>query len=296
MIRKVLLISIFLVIVSVLSSAQGFRVTDDIHVDKGEVVDENLLSWKGKVEIRGTLNQSLFIIGGKATISGTIKKDVIGFSTAITLEPGTRIHGELLLIGGSLHLADDIVIKGGHLHFRYNLNKLRASLHPIFSDSRSMVFFRAVKSIIWFVIALLTFMLFPRAVINAEEKLSSRPWRMGLIGMGTLLAFIGMAFISLLLSFLIIGIPLLFLLVLSWFAVLILGRTVIMYTVGRRMIHGMGYSGSNAAIALLAGTVLLGILKFIPVAGTVALILINLFEIGVGSSYLVRRLLRRSSP
>lgn len=296
MIRKVSLLTIFLVILSGLSAAQGFRVLGDLHVDKDETVGENLLSWKGKVEIRGILNESLFIIGGEATISGTVKKDVIGFSTSIILEPGTRIQGELLLIGGSLQMADDVVIKGGHLHFRYDLNKLRTSLHPIFSDSRSMGFFRAVKSIIWFVIALLTFMLFPRAVIHAEGNLSSRPWRMGLIGTGTLFAFICMAFISLLLSFLIIGIPLLFLLVLAWFAVLILGRTVIMYAVGSRLIRRLGYSGSSAAFALLAGTLLFGLLKFIPVAGTVALILINLFEIGVGSSYLVRRFIRRSSP
>ena len=275
--------------------AQGFRVHRQLTVDPGEQIAENVMVWRGMAEMRGLIQESLFLIGGEARISGTIKKDVIGFSANIKLEPGTIIEGELLLIGGELTQADSVRIDGGHLHFRYDLSRLQSSLYPVFSTSGSIGFFRAVKIIIWFVITLLTFMLFPRAVVNAESVLSARTWRMGISGITALLAFLAATMLSLFLSFLIIGIPLLFILILAWFAVLVLGRTVVFYAIGRRLTHRLGYTGSSVPLALLTGTFVFAIFKYIPVAGPLVLLLLNLVEIGTGTVYLMRRLRKPSS-
>jgi len=294
--RRFVIPFILLMAASALIPAQGFRAQRDVSISADETVKENVLAWKGHVELRGTLEESLFVVGGHARISGTVKKDVIGFSADITLEPGAVIQGELLMIGGSLQKGEGVRIDGGHLHFRYDLKRLRSSLHPFFSASSSLGFFRAAKIIIWFVITLLTFMLFPRSVISAETILVNRNWRMGIAGLAALLGFITLTVISLLLSFVIIGIPLLFGLILIWFAVLVLGRTVVFYAIGSRLARRIGYAGSNVPLILLAGTLVFGALKFIPVAGTIVLLLLNLLEIGTGATYLIQRFRRRSTP
>ncbi|HDP94274.1 MAG TPA: hypothetical protein ENN40_02815 [Candidatus Aminicenantes bacterium] len=293
MMRRYVMALLGLILVSTWIQAQGFRMHRDVSVEPGETVAENVLAWKGRVDIQGTLEESLFLIGGSARISGIVKKDVIGFSANIELLPGTVILGELLMIGGELNRKEDVRIEGGHLHFRYDLKRLRSSLHPIFSESRSMGFFRAAKIIIWFVITLLTFVLFPRSVMYAEGVLSARTWRLGITGLGTLLVFIALTLLCLFLSFILIGIPLLFLLILAWFAVLVLGRTVVFYAIGRRLMQRAGYAGSSVPLALLVATVGFGLLKFVPLVGTAALLLLNLVEIGTGAAYLMRRLRRQ---
>lgn len=293
--RRSVMICLGLILVTAWLPAQGFRLHRDVSIAERETVSKNVLAWKGNVVIQGTLEESLFLIGGSARISGIVKKDVIGFSADIELEPGSVILGELLLIGGKLNRGEGVRVEGGHLHFRYDLKRLRSSLHPIFSESRSLGFFRAAKIIVWFIITLLTFVLFPRVVMHAEGILAARTWRMGITGLGALVVFITATLLCLFLSFILIGIPLLFLLILAWFAVLVLGRTVVFFAIGRRMMQHAGYAGSSVPLALLTATVVFGLLSFVPVAGTIVLLLLNLVEIGTGTAYLMRRLRRHAA-
>ena len=64
-----------LIFVSISIQAQGFRMHRNISVAPSETVVENVLAWKGRVDIQGTLEESLFLIGGSARISGIVKKD-----------------------------------------------------------------------------------------------------------------------------------------------------------------------------------------------------------------------------
>lgn len=286
--KRIVIMLLVLMTITVALHSQGYRVEKNRTISAEESFPENILSWKGKIIINGRLRESIFMGGGELVVKGVVDKDVICIGTRVTLLENSVIKGELLLIGGSQERRSGARIDGGHFHFRYNWKSLRSSLHPIFSEKRSLGFFRAAKIIVWFVIALLTFVLFPQKVMRAESMLFDKGWRMGVAGILALLTFAALALVSLILSFLLIGIPMLFLLIVAYFIVVVFGRTVFLYFLGGRVMKILGRTTSSATLLLLTGAMIFAVLNFIPVFGTLVLFLFNLIEIGIGTVFLLR--------
>lgn len=286
--KRPALILLILLTLATLLSAQGYKVEKNLTVASEESLSENILSWKGKVAINGRLRESIFMAGGELVLKGVVDKDVICIGTRVTLMENSVIKGELLLIGGTQTRRSGARIDGGHFHFHYDWKSLRSSLHPIISGQRSAGFFRAAKVIVWFVIALLTFVLFPVKILSADRMIAERGWRMGIAGILSLLAFVVLFFVSLILSFFLIGIPLLFLLIVAYFAIIVFGRTALMYFLGGRILKLFGRTSSATSWILLTGAMVFAVLNFIPFFGAVILLLFNLVEIGIGTAFLLR--------
>ena len=286
--KRLALIILTLLTLSITLSAQGYKVEKNLIVASDESLSENILSWKGKISINGRLRESIFMAGGELIVKGVVDKDVICIGTRVTLLENSVIKGELLLIGGIQVRRPGARIDGGHFHFHYDWKSLRSSLYPIFSGRRSAGFFRAAKIIVWFVIALLTFVLFPAKILSAERMIAERGWRMGVAGILSLLTFIVLFFVSMILSFFLIGIPFLFLLIIAYFAIIVFGRTAFLYFLGSRILKFFGRTSPSTSRILLAGVMVFAVLNFIPIFGAVILLLFNLVEIGIGTVFLLR--------
>ena len=107
-------------------------------------------------------------------------------------------------------------------------------------------------------------------------------------GLLTLLAFLLLLLCFLLLSFVLIGIPLLIALMAAYFLLLIFGRAAVLYFIGERL-AGVLKLRANATLFIFLGTAVYALLKFTPLAGVWLLLILDLFSLGVGASYILRR-------
>jgi hypothetical protein len=107
-------------------------------------------------------------------------------------------------------------------------------------------------------------------------------------GLLTLLGFLLLLLCSLLLSFVLIGIPLLIALIAAYFLLLIFGRATVLYFIGERL-AGLLKLQANATLFIFLGAAVYALLKFTPLAGVWLLLVLDLFSLGVGASYVLRK-------
>ncbi|MCP5049766.1 MAG: hypothetical protein GY940_21540, partial [bacterium] len=117
-------------------------------------------------------------------------------------------------------------------------------------------------------------------------------FKVGAIGIISLLSFLCLLFIFIILCFIIIGIPLLFILVIAYFITYIFGRTVMFYFIGTKVADRLKWKNISPAFFIVIGVVIYGILKFVPYVGPILLIIMNICEIGIGIGFFFRKKLK----
>ncbi len=261
-------------------------------VARDQVRDKSIVSIKGDVRIDGKVTGSIILIGGKLYLNGEVTQDVICFATEITVDSGASIKGDFIVLGGEVTEGAKSRVEGDFLYFKFNLKKIENTIIPILSDSKTITFLKTVKIIIWFIIALVVFALVPRKIYDAEKLFAINIAKSGAIGILSIFLFIFAFFIFVIMSFIYIGIPLLLLLLILYFVIYIFGRTVMLFYVGSRIANAFKLKTISTTLYILIGIIFYAILKFLPVIGPIMLISMNILEIGIGTSYLLRKRLR----
>ena len=284
----IFIISLFMLSISFIYSS-GFKVKKEMILQKNEVFDDNLISIGGNIDIKGKVNKSIIIIGGKLKLYGKIEEDLICISSDVKIYKNASIKGDLFVIGGKLEKDPEMRLQGEYSYFKFNLKKIETTLVPIISDSGSMTFFKAAKIILWLILALIIFAIIPKKINHAEEVFEKNMLRIGITGILSILAFILLFLIFIILSFIIIGIPLLFILILFYFALIMFGRTVLLYFIGIKITKALNIKNITPAFYIFIGVAFYLMLKFLPIVGPLILIIFNMFEIGIGMSFLFRK-------
>lgn len=284
----IFLISLFILSISFIYSSD-FKVKKDLILQENEVFDDNIISIGGNIDIKGKVNKSIIIIGGKLRLFGHIEEDLICISSDVKIYKNAFIKGDLFVIGGKLEKDPEMRLQGEYSHFKFNLKKIETTLLPIISDSQSMTFFKAAKIILWLILALIIFAIIPKKINHAEEIFEKNMLRIGITGILSILAFILLFLIFIILSFVIIGIPLLFILILFYFVLIMFGRTVLLYFIGIKILKTVNIKNVTPALFIFVGISFYLMLKFLPVFGPILLIIFNMFEIGIGMSFLFRK-------
>lgn len=284
----IFIISLFMLSISFIYSS-GFKVKKEMILQKNEVFDDNLISIGGNIDIKGKVNKSIIIIGGKLKLYGKIEEDLICISSDVKIYKNASIKGDLFVIGGKLEKDPEMRLQGEYSYFKFNLKKIETTLVPIISDSGSMTFFKAAKIILWLILALIIFAIIPKKINHAEEIFEKNILRIGITGILSIIAFILLFLIFIILSFIIIGIPLLFILILFYFALIMFGRTVLLYFIGIKITKTLNIKNITPAFYIFIGVAFYLMLKFLPIVGPILLIIFNMFEIGIGMSFLLRK-------
>jgi hypothetical protein len=107
-------------------------------------------------------------------------------------------------------------------------------------------------------------------------------------GLLILLLFVLLLAVSVVLSFVLIGIPLLIVLIAAYFLLLIFGRTAVFYFAGSRIAQTLRLK-DNAILSILLGVSVYTLCKFIPYLGVWLLLLMDLFAIGGGAGFVLRK-------
>jgi len=266
----------------------------EIIVAAGETRAAAVNAFKARVEIRGRLDESLFLVGGSLRLGGEVSGDVICVAADVEIGPGAVIGRDLIVLGGRLRRAGDSRVAGRvyDIRSREGLRQVTASLIPFLPESGGMTFFKVIKIFFWLILALLALAVFPAQVAQASGMLPRAPLRHLGRGLAALLLFLVLLLAFLLLSFLLIGIPLLIVLLAAYFLGLIFGRAAVFHFVGERACRFLRISAGPAFFIVLGAAVYTAC-KFTPYAGGVVLAVMDLLAVGVAAGFFLRR--RRAS-
>ena len=116
-------------------------------------------------------------------------------------------------------------------------------------------------------IALLTVALVGDRVSSASHAVAREPIRLGVIG---IVGFFALCFVCLLLgilSIVLIGIPFLLALIFGWWLAYIFGIVAVFQTIGGRVMRLLGRPEASQIAIVLAGGLVLGILRYFPIFG-----------------------------
>lgn len=272
--------------------ASDYKMQKNISVSRDQTFPQSIISFKGKLDIKGSVNESVILVGGALNLDGVVAEDVICFAADVKIGKNAHIKRDLFIIGGTLDRDPAAKVDGEYFYFKFDLKKLENSLIPILADTKTFSLFKAIRIILWFVIALIVFAIFPKRINAAEEMFDNHRLKIGTVGLLSLFSFIFLVFIAIILSFVVIGIPILILLVLVYFVTYVFGRTVMFYYIGIKLAHLVKLKTLAPALFIVVGVIFYALLKLLPYMGPVFLIVLNIFELGIGVSYFLRKRLR----
>jgi len=291
MARRLLLLASVALLAAPAQAQQGSTVR------VGEVRAGDLVVLGRDAVVEGVLEGTVVAVGGTVRVAGLVEKDVIALGGDVVLEPGARIRGDLLAVGGVVRSADDSrravggrVLTVGELEAAFAA-ELQTS--PLASRPASglLLAFRLVLLGLWLVVGLVLLRFAPRPVSAAAGSLSRRLATMAAIGAAGVLSSILVS------AFLLLVLPATAGLVLSALLLAILGSAkafglaAVFVALGRHLtrgaMRGSPFFGDPAALAV--GLALLGVLSLVPVAGPFVWAVASLLGIGASLVAVARR-------
>lgn len=272
--------------------ASNFKMVKNLSVSAPDSYPDSVMSWGGTIDIDGTLKGSIILFGGRLELDGTVEEDIICVSSSIRLGEQALIKGDLFVIGGKLDRHPQSTVNKDFFHLKFDLKKIESALIPLFSDSQSATFFKVIIIIFWLIVTLLVFALVPQKINLAREIFETNILKVGAFGILSILTIIFLFIAFFIMSLIIIGIPLLFLLVLLYFVANIFGRAVIFYFIGIKLSKLLKLKNVPPALFIVLGVAVYSILKFIPFVGPLILILMNLVVLGISVGFFFRKKLK----
>jgi len=278
--------------VQVQAADGGFVMGHNIVIEKGETARDDLVAVGGNVRIDGRARRDVVVIGGRLEINGEVDRSVSCVGGTLVLGPGARIGGDVVLVAGRLERHDSARIDGEFVNVSvgYPMQDWFGPMHWGWSGWWGFTPFawiaRTTQLFYWLLLALLAVALVGDRVSSASHAISREPLRIGAIGLFGVFALCFAFVVLVVLSFLIIGIPFLIgLIFVSWLAY-IFGVVAVFQSVGNRVMNMVGRPEASQIAIVLAGGLVMGILRYVPVFGSFFWLLAGL--VGIGSVFATR--------
>jgi hypothetical protein len=264
-----------------LNSQQCFTVTQDIYVAEDEEQD-NVISFGGNVVIEGKVRESVVTFGGEVTISGEVGELVLGFGSNITLKSSAVIGGDVVSLGGTLEKEPGCLIQEDTVYFK-GFEDLTDFLGEGFTGALipMIIFFKLVSVFITFLLALLITALFPRQITLASTQIRNSFWPVVGTGLLSIIAYVGLVIFATLLSFVLIGIPILIALIIIGIIIKLFGRVVLFYFFGDSLIRAFGKGKASVFGGMILGFILVSFISFIPIFGGLLTLCLSIIGWGV---------------
>jgi hypothetical protein len=286
--KKALVVFFLLIWAGLFLSAAANK--KQICVAVGETYAKNINAFQQDLEIKGRVNGSVFLVGGTLLLEGVVMGDAICLGAQVNIKAGAVIQRDLIVIGGHLNKAEQCKINGDvyYVRSKEDLRQITRSIIPFLPESGGQTFLRISKIFFWFILVMLALLVMPVKINQAADMLGKTPLRYGAIGLLALLIFILLLLSFIIMSLVLIGIPLLIILMLAYFLVLVFGRTVVFYCFGSKLSSALKLKG-NAVFFVVLGATVYALVKFIPWLGVPLLIAMDIFAIGIGVGFCLRK-------
>lgn len=262
--------------VTVQSSEGGFVLGGRVEVDEGEVAREDIVVVSGSVRIDGEARRDVVVIGGSLVVNGQAV-DVVCIGGSMRIGPGARIRGDVVNIGGSLSRSPGAEIEGEVVNVGISgFDRVPWLGHDPFSWgqwwglSPFRVMARTTQLLYWLLLAVLTIALVGDRVSSAAHTIRREPIRLGAIGVVGFFALILLTGVFFVLSILVIGLPFLLATLLGWWLAYIFGMVAAFQIVGQALLRVLGKADASQLGLVVTGCVVLSILHYFPLIGTMA--------------------------
>lgn len=258
----------------------------DIHVAPGETQDK-IFSLGGNVLIEGKVLDDVMVVGGTITISGEAGQSVVGIGSRIIVKSTAVIGKDLAALGGTLEKEPGCTVGGDTLYFQTAEIGDKLFKDGVLSGALSLslipviVIFKLVIIFLWLMAAFLGAALLPKPLAFAAGEVRKSFWPAFGIGFLAIVVFSGLVLFSVLLSFILIGIPILLGLVAAGFIIKVFGRIVVFYFLGDSLLRALGSRKISALGAVLAGLALFSFVGFIPIVGFLFALVMNAVGWGI---------------
>jgi hypothetical protein len=264
---------------------QGFVLKKDIRVEEDEVQD-NVISLGGDVFIKGEVTENVIAFGGTIIIEGKVGDTVIGFGSAITLRPTAKVGGDVVTLGGTFDRETGATVNGDTIYFSTSeefSEFLRSGFVGIFGLSLLplILIIKLITLFIWFILAVILAAVFPQQIVFASSQIKKSFWPVCGVGFLSIIIFTGLVIFSVLLSFILIGIPILLALIAVGIVIKIFGRVVIFYFLGESLYKAFGGKQPSSLLAVMLGLLVFGLIGFIPVIGSLFSFVLSIVGWGV---------------
>lgn len=287
----ILAVTVALTIVLLVSFAAparllGATVPDTVH-DAGATGD--LIAFGDDVEASQPVAGDVVVINGSARIHEAVAGDVVVISGNVTFSGAGRVAGDLICIGGRV-IGGEGRVRGDFFAPGSLNDAFGAAVSGAEKRRLLMLLAVALKLVLlflWLLAAVVIVLLAGREVRHASVEVRVSPLYTFALGLVAYTSLILTAIVfSALVPFL-IGVPLLVLLGVFAIGAKVFGTVAVFHAVGtavagardREQLAGRKFLRGDLALAMV-GLLLLGLVRMIPVAGTLAWSVASLFGMG----------------
>ncbi len=243
-----------------------------VHVESGENAGGDAVAFGGSVTVDGSVEGDVVAFGGGADINGSVAGDVVVFGGDLRLGAGASVGGDVVVFGGSVH-RDPTATIGGEVKQFGGFWIFGAGTIGILG------LLLVIGSVFGIVLYLLCYAIAGRPRIETITAVASRNlmnaalYGLGIVAVGVALilgAAFGLSGGARVLVLVAVGLCLL--------VVAMVGNTAVALWLGRTVAKSAGPVG---AIAL--GALLLILIQFVPLAGALAHIFLQLVGLGAAA-------------
>lgn len=260
----------------------------DVEVAAGETALEDVVAVAGSVTVFGTAEHDVAAVAGSVRVDGEVKGDVFALGGSVRFGHSGLVGGDVICLGGTVRQADEARV-GGRVIRMGSLGSVLGTAEGEaghVGTGRFMSSFRWRVALLlgWLVAAIVVSLAFPSQAAYAAEELGRRPVVNGIVGLlGLAVLYVSLA-VSLLLSLLIIGLPLLVLFLLGGLLLKVFGLVAVFQLTGRLVLERLSRTETNPLVLTAAGFALLGALRLLPWVGPWIWLVAGILGFGVSLS------------
>lgn len=224
------------------------------------------------IRITGTVKEGAIAFGGDVIVEGTVEGDVASIGGSIVQRTGSRIGGDVIVIGGVYHHEkseegrDPKSVTIMYAGYEEQLKRLMREPFSLLQPQFSAIFFgmRLLAILFWFVIALALTAAMPNTVSRAVARLQLTSLRVAIIGLVGSIAITVGVFLCLLILPSVIGAIVALLAFLLVVVATLFGRVVISAATGRWLQRRFFPKLKSESVTLLIGVTFWVVMTSLP--------------------------------
>jgi hypothetical protein len=267
-------------------AAAGEAETAALTLGAGSLARSQVVAVGRDVVIEGEALSDVAALDGSVRVTGTVSGDVIVLGGDVKLGPEARIGGDVFAVGGTIDAAPGATVEGRTVaHPTASAVWLTLLEGPALGSAATTPLVLGAKLALmaaWMALSLLLFAASGREVLSTSETIRREPFRCFVTGLTGVLALALTAVAFGAFAPAIAGAPLLVLVVLFALLLKLWGMVAVFHALGERALRLARRPRALALNAATTGLLILGVMKFVPMAGAWIWTVATL--IGVGAS------------
>ncbi len=269
-----------------------YIIGDDTKViNEGTVYEKNIFLYKSKLIIKGKCLGSIIALNSEVIVQGEVKEDLISLFSNIELKDKAIVGRDLLVLGGLLKKSQSSKVIGDYFFSKFMVRDNDLKIKPIFGLKKihgKWNIFTLIKVLFWTLIMFAFYLL-------SKDSLSARVYFLRdnlkkIIPTSIILIFsyIFIAFIFVVLSIFVVGIPFLIIQVIIYFISVVYGKLTLYFMISDSCKKNF-FNSISPTLLFVIVALLIESLRIIPYLGSFSMVILNLIEFSIGFFYLFKK-------